>query len=86
MGMMMGMQAAMQGNEESDATPASKSEDKHVSWSPRSFRMVVATHQIFLEFSPTDSWGSMTQFDGCIFFSNGLGKNHQLVFALARLF
>lgn len=32
MGMMMGMQAAMQGNEESDATPAIKSEDKHVSW------------------------------------------------------
>ena len=32
MGMMMGMQAAMQGNEESDVTPAIKSEDKHVSW------------------------------------------------------
>ena len=33
MGMMMGMQAAMQGNEEeTDVTPAIKSEDKHVSW------------------------------------------------------
>ena len=33
MGMMMGMQAAMQGNEEEGhVTPAIKSEDKHVSW------------------------------------------------------
>ena len=50
MGMMMGMQAAMQGNEESDTTPAIKSEDKHVSWSPRSFRMVVVV------VSPNTPW------------------------------